>query len=434
MKGSKPSPIRFRPLDGRAETVVEIEVVTPVHGGGVGWDDDERRRHVRRVDPLTPIRPAAIRGQLRFWWRATMGCCLGSLDEMHERESELWGAASKPGRVSLRVDDRSMTATDRRIFESADPKGTGVFNSRSDRGDAGLAYGAFALQPKSGQRTKLDDGVLSQLQGKAQVMLSYPGDREIEVMHALDAWLLFGGIGGRTRRGFGAVDARDRRENVRAFLANFTATATLPRVPSLHGARLNMRSEPHRSAASAHEAALIALRTFRQGENVGRNQRAQVAGNRKPAGRSRWPEPEAIRKITTRSIRAHEGRFVNVDKFPRALFGMPIIFHFQDENAGEPKDTTLEPRDFERMASPLILRPHHDGQSWRGLALVLAVPGIAEVPIVLDRGKNPGATREPEDVESRLTPDEARRIKPLGEYGDALSAFLAQFEKFGQAR
>jgi CRISPR-associated protein Cmr1 len=49
------------------------------------------------------------------------------------------------------------------------------------------------------------------------------------------------------------------------------------------------------------------------------------------------------------------------DAFPRASFGLPIVFHFQGQ--GEPSDTVLYPSNStngdvrERMASPLILKP-----------------------------------------------------------------------------
>ena len=41
----------------------QIELVTPMFGGGVS---------TRVNDPSFPIRPTAIRGQLAFWWRATV--------------------------------------------------------------------------------------------------------------------------------------------------------------------------------------------------------------------------------------------------------------------------------------------------------------------------------------------------------------------------
>jgi CRISPR-associated protein Cmr1 len=62
----------------------------------------------REVDPLLPIRPAAIRGHLRFWWRATAGARYSSVADLHKAETELWGGASTKdnpavGKVAIQV-------------------------------------------------------------------------------------------------------------------------------------------------------------------------------------------------------------------------------------------------------------------------------------------------------------------------------------------
>jgi len=98
------------------------------------------------------------------------------------------------------------------------------------------------------------------------------------------------------------------------------------------------------------------LREFRQGVGVARNPGRQA--NR--PGRSRYPEPETIRRVTNARPRQH-GRLAHIpnDAFPRAEFGLPILYHFQGQ--GEPPDTVLYPlvngTSRERMASPLILKP-----------------------------------------------------------------------------
>lgn len=60
---------------------------------------------------------------------------------------------------------------------------------------------------------------------------------------------------------------------------------------------------------------------------------------------------------------AQHGRLAHIpdDAFPRAEFGLPIVFHFQGQE--EPPDTVLYPANGpdgkarERMASPVILKP-----------------------------------------------------------------------------
>ncbi len=419
---------------------VALKIVTPVHGGGVGWDDrDVTISHVRALDPVTPVRAASIRGQLRFWWRATTGCCLDSLEEMRGQEAELWGAASVPGRVALSIAElESLKPTTIRVFESRPSSGDSPrYNPRTvGREFPGRAYAAFALQPRGNLPKRAEDGSLTALAGVARLTLSCPEAHAVEVLLALDAWLLFGGVGGRTRRGFGAVVAKDRAPELEAFLSSLVQRRdelaggkvarprlqqTLPLVPSLHGVQFGLHTDSCSTPAEAHEVALDALRRFRQAPELGRNPPSQEAGNMKPAGRSRWPEPEAIRAVTGRASSRHAERHVKVDKFPRARFGMPILFHFQDQRS-EPADSTLKPKDYERMASPLIVRPYHDGTAWRPLALVLSVPGADSVPVILQITKT-----ESRSVAVDLAVDESRRVKPLGGATDALTAFLKYF-------
>jgi CRISPR-associated protein Cmr1 len=96
---------------------------------------------------------------------------------------------------------------------------------------------------------------------------------------------------------------------------------------------------------------------------------------------------------------------------------MPIVFHFKDR--GEPPDTRLKPKERERMASPLILRPVRVGKQWHPAALVLRVPGATEVPTVLDQ----------HDVRTVLHDDELDKIEPLARRNgaDVLERFVDFF-------
>ena len=128
---------------------------------------------------------------------------------------------------------------------------------------------------------------------------------------------------------------------------------------------------------------------FRQSPKTSAETRA--AGGR--PGRSRWPEPDSIRRHKRRSrTRTSSPRHAcQAGQYPRAAFGLPIVFHFKDSGRGDPrrmggKSLTLAPTDTvdarqrpvrrDRMASPLILRPYFDGKQYRPLALLL--PGWSE--------------------------------------------------------
>ena len=206
------------------------------------------------------------------------------------------------------------------------------------------------------------------------------------------------------------------RADIDRFLAELGPGTPIDGVPALVGARWRPSSNSSKNATDALESALARLQTFRQGPGVGRNR-----GQDRTPGRSRWPEAEAIRQITGRRLPKHAKLSDPVHKFPRAAFGMPIIFHFKDHRVGDPKDTHLQPEGKERRASPLILRPIRDGDEYRGLALVLTEHGRSSEPIEL-RHDNRRTS-----VKVALDPAEARLIKPLNGNPDPLDAFLQFF-------
>ena len=98
--------------DAHAITL-HLKLITPMFGGG---------HTPRELDTVQPIRAAAIRGHLRFWWRATAGAQYSTSKSLSDAEAELWGSsvntnkdgttAGGPGKVSVRVEDISDFSTE----------------------------------------------------------------------------------------------------------------------------------------------------------------------------------------------------------------------------------------------------------------------------------------------------------------------------------
>jgi CRISPR-associated protein Cmr1 len=132
-------------------------------------------------------------------------------------------------------------------------------------------------------------------------------------------------------------------------------------------------------------------------------------------GRSHWPEPDAIRSVLKRAAKRHSQPILQppILKFPRAQFGLPIIFHFKDN--GDP-NTEVVPADSEivRLASPLIFRPLAEKHC---VVLVLNTPRTPPGGVALKNSRK---------VDTELTQAEASRITPLKGQQDPLIAFLNQ--------
>jgi CRISPR-associated protein Cmr1 len=218
-----------------------------------------------------------------------------------------------------------------------------------------------------------------------------------DVEAALWAWVNFGGIGARTRRGCGALFcaqlAPKNLDDVgRWFQAHSKkyelAPAGEPAWPIL--ANLPRIAGRLEKPQQAWISAIAAMRTFRQGEGVGRN--PGVGGR---PGRSRWPEADSIRALTGAGDPKHMEPVTIKDAkthpaFPRARFGLPIVFHFKGEPIGTKEGVELYPKlgneQFTRMSSPLILRPLGVGDGTQAVPMILRLRAPGPVELRLTKG------------------------------------------------
>lgn len=380
----------------------EYELITPLFGGGT---------ESQKADPVSVIRVPSIRGQLRFWWRAIRGGQFGgNLARMKKGEDGIFGAASVGDKATPSQLQIALTMTDRgKPLLQVTGKGgqIEIYEMKSPYG-----YVAFPLKQKG---LGVVDGVTFSLS------LSYPSSFSAEVEAALWAWAMFGGLGGRTRRGFGSLQmkdysphaadvARDIKNGLEKHLAGDAFPPSVPHL-SKNPSAIKVTAAAD-SVSEAWKHLIQELKDFRQ-------DRPFNPATKRP-GRSRWHEPDAIRNLT-RHASSHPPSPLTVNKFPRAAFGLPIIFKFKDETAGDPLQTTLEGKDEnqKRMASPLILRPVACSSSKAvGLAVMLSGTSLPPNGIILH-----GATGNP-TVPANLTPTEAARIAPLGGKTDVVRAFL----------
>jgi CRISPR-associated protein Cmr1 len=334
---------------GRVTREYEISLITPLFGGGAeaGVPDD-----------TLPIRGTSIRGQLQFWWRATRGARFAKHQDLYARHVEIWGTTEQASPVE--IDVRTLTAGASRPCAKYTPRNGGRLQLRWECpfDCRELPYALFPFQDQlSGDRQQVAEPPASFIETASFTLkLRYPEDLSEDVETAVWAWVNFGGLGARTRRGCGALlckefapgDVNDLFHWFKSASFNSASTARAwPTMPSsvLVGSQAQ-------APIDAWKKAISLLQAFRQGEGVGRNPGQQ----RSRPGRSRWPEPETIRRVTNRRSSQH-ARLAHIpdDAFPRAEFGLPIVFHFQGQ--GEPPDTVLYPSGEERMASPLILKP-----------------------------------------------------------------------------
>jgi CRISPR-associated protein Cmr1 len=392
------------------EISVRMEVVTPILGGGV---------QTRSVDEVDVIRAPSVRGHLRFWWRALYAAQCASVEELYKRESALWGRAA--------TDDGGRSAVEIRVrVERAG--GTDNTGIRLYPGQGQQATpGAYALWPARGEtRTNTPTAPRRQPGTQFQLTLKVAGSAtdEAEVRNALRAWILFGGYGGRTRRGLGSLKvignvngwlptAATREALTSLFGVDvFTAPTRTPGDVSWFGGAAIHVGRADRNAQTAWTTALDWLKEFRQGttdhQQLGRAREPET-GKPQPnrPSISNWPEADKVRRIKNKT-HAHAPRHNSTAAWPRAGFGLPIIGQFQTQdrngqrfdsrnpqNGGYDEPGPFELRwragnvEHDRLASPLIVKalPLADG-SFAPCALWLNRAHPANGEVVLRNANN----------------------------------------------
>ncbi len=321
----------------------DIAVVTPLFGGGV---------EAGKVDTKHPIRETSIRGQLRFWWRATVGQRYETPEKLAEAESELWGSTEKASEIKFQIE----------IQNKGKAEACAHFHHKKKNPQPNNGYPMYAIFPFQGSKEKEIKPALCITDCQFKLFVRVPQKFLSDIEKTVKAWVNFGGIGARTRRGCGALYCRElspsENEDILAWLkTNFgeylNSKKTRP-WPTMAHTIIAKKLNPMENI-QAWENVISLYKSFRQGKHFRRNEGQE----RNNPEHSRWPEPDSIRKIAT----ALKSNPTDIDKlvvsFPRAAFGLPIVTKFKDK--GDPEETTLYPiykkEQKERMASSLILKP-----------------------------------------------------------------------------
>lgn len=462
-----------------------VRTITPIFGGGV---------EPGHADPELPARPRALHAHLRWWWRLLQSHQNNwTTEELFKREAEIWGKAAKEGdgggwlEVRVTLCNSPVLAPYQEEVEKNGKRKSYVTKHFTKYRYA--LQGADAEKDDQGRVTRIKELILPGLEFKLQ--LTWPGAVFPEcVKEAVRWWACFGGIGARWRRGLGAVQVKTQDGAAWHILPAVEQTEAKNR----GGCELRLREPPLGNAEEAADKALKKLWAFRQELGLARDCRAYTPQEiqrgrikRRKDGtyppkplQSFWPEANAVRDIVwgEKKIPA-ENRFdfENNPKhpisatgtphwFPRVHFGMPLRIWFKDgqwkKNWApnfelDPEEATVVPDVYERMASPLILRPMPwgDGTFCPAALLLpherlykkmnLAVKYVKWRPWDKRRKKPMESEWEilepaleprewwPPNAGQQLDPAHAEEIKPLAEWGyDPLEAFLEYFENSKQ--
>lgn len=370
--------------------------------------------HLRTMTPLfsgddptsppvdSPIRVPSIRGVLRYWFRAVAAAHgVTAPQDLWKAEEAVFGSTNKPSAIALRLSGPLP-----RSNPSPAPDWAAKSQHPPFRG------AEYLLGQGLWDRDHLKRGfVAARKDFCLDVRFSGIAETDTRFMLSLWAWLTYGGLGARTRRGFGQLTCRkivgdlpggwmsDHFPMIRTADEWQTLTsqpipppiaalvdaewsdrpqdpdASLPRIPTLSSRwwKASLRTETYQGLAETLDAGGYALRRFR------------LVGN--PATIPIVSSPEWREVISSGNHQA----------LPIAALGLPVGYHRPRTDHDEAFNTTVQPtrnttQEMLRRASPLWLRPVRvDDKHWKLFTFVFWSELL------------------PNDVELKLTGDAADR-------------------------
>jgi CRISPR-associated protein Cmr1 len=179
-----------------------FRIVTPLFMSGSEWSQAE-------------LREASIKGVLRFWWRALFFGKLKSIEDVKKREALIFGS-SETGQsnvqLMLSLPEKIETIEKGRILEYGDGGVVGP-------GARYLGYGVIEAFRNAKKRTNAGEVIRPCLKAPVDGVLRLlfkrgTSEEDIKMVEAaLIAMSLFGGIGSRSRKGYGSFNLLELRHN-----------------------------------------------------------------------------------------------------------------------------------------------------------------------------------------------------------------------------
>lgn len=183
---------RFKNMDS---VEFDLEVVTPMFLGGANTTDAE-------------LRVPSIKGMLRFWWRAT--CGIESLEEMKEKEATIFGSTDQKASFSMKFEGLNNI----KAIKSNLPPGK-KFQVEGKTFRIGIIdYLAFGIRDRKKGYTRQHFPSSSQFKLK---FYFYNRDYEQSLINAFYSFIDNGGLGAKSRNGFGSLCLKERHKNIMRF-------------------------------------------------------------------------------------------------------------------------------------------------------------------------------------------------------------------------
>jgi len=307
------------------------------------------------------LRLPSFKGALRFWWRSLMWRKVQDPNELRKREAKLFGASdSKTGqsKVRLRITRRELGAVvcPPQIFENGKLSGAHY-----------LGYGvmeAFASKKKGTKAGQLTRGLLSGGTFCVECRFSAQADDEQidEVQRALIVLGTVGGLGSKSRKGFGSLTLTELTVNDEPVKVDANPSGRLKMaIDNLHSTRPEWTAWSSLARVVAIDAP-EAIRPVQLLDQIGREQVYFRSWGRDGAVLG---DPAEKNFLLDHDL--SKGQSVSIEYPLRVAFGLP-------HNYGKGPQKSVQPARNDRRASPLFIHLDQPTENGSAAGLVAFLP------------------------------------------------------------
>jgi CRISPR-associated protein Cmr1 len=362
-----------------AKIAFDVELLTPAFIGGPT---------PRRLDEHMPLRPSTVRGMLRWWFRAAAGALLWPRDDSPDAQARAIEALSKAESAVFGNTERASPVV---VLppEGGAPEDIPPPDPAKHPGVRYLGYGLFDDRSIVPQALRTPPP----LQLTLGLRRERAGVREL-LGATVWLWMALGGLGARSRRGFGSLKLAGRGTDLgwpeelrreadthagleqqlmrglkwatEVFRSNLPAVASYP---------LEVGSRPHpelRTIAGIDRVTVLPVDAGSGREALERTGRL-FRDFRSTLRRRDLGMPPLADYFTVKTSLQSRRPPAGVD---RAAFGLPLPFYFRSLGG---EKATFQPYhdDSDRLASPLLFRIHALGRdpSQRYVAVLVNLAG-----------------------------------------------------------
>ena len=316
---------------GMTKLKADFKIVTPLFMSGANPQSAE-------------LQVPSIKGVLRFWWRALALGRLGSVEGVRAEEARIFGSTKGQSSVKLRLSPPKKIS---RLKKKSVLK----YNGIGDVVGEGARYLGYGILDVSGELTRQCIGY--PLEGGELELLFRSKTLEDDIKSveaALIAMSLFGGLGSRSRKGYGSINLTNLTRNDET-----EPVFTMPNdLDGLNGAisclfDINGRYkiEPyHGLPPYTAFSEMTRIDIIDEGDeplkllnSVGEKM-MEYRSYRK--GRNFLGDYRLIRDALTKNVTDHP---------ERAIFGLPHNYFFSSTH----DSAEVKPKDYKRRASPLFI-------------------------------------------------------------------------------